>query len=97
MSAPQARNSCVMAGPDWFRNSRHTPPGQHHSHVTGVDWPVVGRDDELAAISARLRRGVGCVVAGEPGVGKTASPWTWGERRGTCAGRPRCAVAGLAA
>ena len=36
-----------------------------------VDWPVVGREDELAAISAGLRRGVGCVVAGEPGIGKT--------------------------
>src|SRR5690348_6550327 len=36
-----------------------------------ADWPVVGRDDELAAISAGLRRGVGCVIVGEPGVGKT--------------------------
>ena len=36
-----------------------------------VDWPVVGRDDELAAISAGLRHGVGCVIVGEPGVGKT--------------------------
>ena len=36
-----------------------------------VDLPVVGRDDELAAISAGLRHGVGCVVVGEPGVGKT--------------------------
>jgi len=36
-----------------------------------ADWPVVGRDDELAAIGAGLRRGVGCVVVGEPGVGKT--------------------------
>lgn len=36
-----------------------------------VDWPVVGREDELAAISAGLRRGIGCVVVGEPGVGKT--------------------------
>lgn len=36
-----------------------------------VDLSVVGRDDELAAISAGLRRGVGCVVVGEPGVGKT--------------------------
>ncbi len=36
-----------------------------------VDWPVVGREEELAAISAGLRHGVGCVVVGEPGVGKT--------------------------
>jgi DNA-binding CsgD family transcriptional regulator len=36
-----------------------------------ADWPVVGRDDELAAISAGLRHGTGCVVVGEPGVGKT--------------------------
>jgi DNA-binding CsgD family transcriptional regulator len=39
--------------------------------VMGVEWPVIGRGDELAAIIAAVRRGVGCLVVGEPGVGKT--------------------------
>jgi DNA-binding CsgD family transcriptional regulator/tetratricopeptide (TPR) repeat protein len=34
-------------------------------------WPVVGRGDELAQIMAGLRSGVGWVIFGEPGVGKT--------------------------
>ena len=72
MSAPQARNGGVMAAarlvpqPPGHSRSAKPLPSCH----TG-DWPVVGRDDELAAISAGLRRGVGCVVVGEPGVGKT--------------------------
>lgn len=36
-----------------------------------AQWPVVGRTDELARIRSALRRGVGAVVIGEAGVGKT--------------------------
>lgn len=37
---------------------------------TRVDWPLVGRDEELAAAEAALGRG-GVVPAGPAGVGKT--------------------------
>jgi ATP/maltotriose-dependent transcriptional regulator MalT len=37
----------------------------------GTDWPVIGRVDELATIIAASRQGTGCLLAGEPGVGKT--------------------------
>jgi len=36
-----------------------------------MEWPVIGRGDELATIIAAVRHEVGCLVAGEPGVGKT--------------------------
>ncbi|HEY0932485.1 MAG TPA: ATP-binding protein, partial [Trebonia sp.] len=36
-----------------------------------MDWRVIGRRDELAAITAAVHRGTGCLLAGEPGVGKT--------------------------
>jgi DNA-binding CsgD family transcriptional regulator len=35
-------------------------------------WPMVGRDAELATILGRLRRGIGSVVVGEAGLGKSA-------------------------
>ena len=35
------------------------------------NWPIVGRRVEVASILTRLRRGVGTVIAGEAGVGKT--------------------------
>jgi hypothetical protein len=38
---------------------------------TGADWPVIGRVDELATIIAASRQGTGCLLVGEPGVGKT--------------------------
>jgi len=34
-------------------------------------WPIIGRGGEIASILADLRRGVGTVVVGEAGVGKT--------------------------
>jgi hypothetical protein len=34
-------------------------------------WPIIGRESEIASILADLRRGVGAVVVGEAGVGKT--------------------------
>jgi DNA-binding CsgD family transcriptional regulator len=34
-------------------------------------WPIIGRGKEIASILADLRRGVGTVVVGEAGVGKT--------------------------
>ena len=37
----------------------------------GAGWPVIGRGDELAAIIAAAREGTGCLLVGEPGVGKT--------------------------
>ena len=36
-----------------------------------VAWPVIGRGPELATIISAVRRGTGCLVVGEPGVGKT--------------------------
>jgi DNA-binding CsgD family transcriptional regulator len=35
-------------------------------------WPMVGRDEELATILGRLRRGIGSVVVGDAGLGKSA-------------------------
>ena len=35
-------------------------------------WPITGRDTELAMIADGLRRGVGTVVVGEAGLGKSA-------------------------
>jgi DNA-binding CsgD family transcriptional regulator len=37
----------------------------------GAGWPVIGRGDELAAITAAAAQGTGCLLVGEPGVGKT--------------------------
>jgi ATP-dependent Clp protease ATP-binding subunit ClpA len=34
-------------------------------------WPIIGRDTELAMIADGLRRGVGTVVVGEAGLGKS--------------------------
>ncbi|MEO6884698.1 MAG: ATP-binding protein, partial [Jatrophihabitantaceae bacterium] len=36
-----------------------------------ADWPVIGRGEELTTIRSALSRGVGTVVVGEPGGGKT--------------------------
>lgn len=36
-----------------------------------TEWPVIGRGDELATIIAAVRQGSGCLLVGEPGVGKT--------------------------
>jgi DNA-binding CsgD family transcriptional regulator len=36
-----------------------------------VAWPVIGRGDELATIIGAVRDGTGCLLVGEPGVGKT--------------------------
>jgi MoxR-like ATPase len=35
------------------------------------NWPMVGRANEVGSILARLRLGVGTVITGEAGVGKT--------------------------
>src|SRR5215207_6723810 len=35
-------------------------------------WPLCGRDDEIAHLSARLRHGRGALLAGPSGVGKTS-------------------------
>lgn len=34
-------------------------------------WPVIGRDEDCVAIMSRLRSGVGTVIVGEAGVGKS--------------------------
>jgi DNA-binding CsgD family transcriptional regulator len=36
-----------------------------------ANWPLIGRDREVATILGGLRRGVGAVVVGDAGVGKT--------------------------
>ena len=36
-----------------------------------VDWPLMGRDRELAEILEGVERGVGVLVVGAPGSGKT--------------------------
>jgi MoxR-like ATPase len=36
-----------------------------------LSWPFTGRGKEVEAILSDLRRGVGTVIAGEAGVGKT--------------------------
>lgn len=36
-----------------------------------VEWPLIGRDGDLAVIAAALRGGAGIVVSGPAGVGKS--------------------------
>jgi DNA-binding CsgD family transcriptional regulator len=49
---------------------------------TGLGWPLVGRDGELAMLDAEVGRRAGCVVlAGPLGVGKSRLLVTWAARR----------------
>src|ERR687897_1051744 len=66
-------------------------------------WPLCGRDDEIAHLSARLRHGRGALLAGPSGVGKTSlasavaaelepEGWTLVRLVAIAAGRPSAVV-----
>ncbi|MEN3360431.1 MAG: hypothetical protein V7637_4413 [Mycobacteriales bacterium] len=76
---PAAAPRSDPPGPARVNGSAH-PPG-----AAGTDWPVVGREVELAAIRRALDGGrAGIVLAGGPGVGRTRlarEAAGYGERR----------------
>jgi len=61
-----------------------------------AEWPLIGRDEEIARAESRLARGIGTVIVGTAGVGKTALARQVGARVRASGGRVEW-IAGRAA